>query len=77
MYFPIIIINLVIINKLQPIESIRHPTDCSTIVTSNTISYYGCKEFVKTDSLTNAKIGNKTIYSFKVSLNIVIIYKIQ
>jgi hypothetical protein len=43
--------------------------DCSSVVTSNYVSYIGCREFIGTESLTYPKSYNSfvPIYSFKVS----------
>ncbi len=40
--------------------------DCSSIVTSDTVVYKGCKEFIETDSLTNSAKDSIPIFSFKV-----------
>jgi hypothetical protein len=40
--------------------------DCKSIVTSNYVTYIGCKEDVPTDSLTYRSSQFSPIYSFKV-----------
>ncbi|CAG2117964.1 unnamed protein product [Medioppia subpectinata] len=39
--------------------------NCSSIVYSNKVSFYGCEDNISTESITNRKNGHKLIYTFK------------
>jgi len=46
-------------------------SDCSSVVTSDTVVYQGCKELIETDSLTNSAKDSIPIFSFKVFKKII------